>query len=74
VASHPIAVLHFPKKVKNVITYGQSVIAAMTGNASLPSPVPPLATFESDISALNTAETAVLARTKGAVERRPRRG
>jgi hypothetical protein len=69
-ASHPIAVLKFPKKVKNVITYGQSVVAAMTGNASFPSPIPPLTTFESDVSALNTAETAVLARTKGAVETR----
>jgi hypothetical protein len=68
--SYPIAVLKLPKKVKNVITYGQSVVAAMTDNASFPSPIPPLATFESDVSALNTAETAVLSRVKGAVETR----
>jgi hypothetical protein len=66
--SHPIAVLKMPKKVKNVITYGQSVVTAMTGNPSFPSPTPPLTTFESDVSALNTAETAVLSRVKGAVE------
>jgi hypothetical protein len=68
--SYPIAVLKLPKKVKNVITYGQSVVAAMTDNVSFPSPIPPLATFESDVSALNTAETAVLSRVKGAVETR----
>jgi hypothetical protein len=64
--SHAIAVLKMPNKVKNVITYGQSVVAAMTGNPSFPSPTPPLATVESDLSALSTAETAVLSRVKGA--------
>jgi hypothetical protein len=39
----------------------------MTGNASFPTVVPALATISAAISALQTAETAALARTKGAV-------
>ena len=65
-----IAVLKLSHKVKNVITFAQSVATAMTGNASFPSPTPTLATLEADIAALNTAETAVLARSKGAAEAR----
>jgi hypothetical protein len=42
----------------------------MTGNATFPTPNPTLATFQADIEALNTAETAVLARTKGAADTR----
>jgi hypothetical protein len=38
----------------------------MTGNASFPSPTPTLATFQAHIDALSAAETAVLARSKGA--------
>jgi hypothetical protein len=41
----------------------------MAANAtSFASPTPTLATFQADVAALVTAETAVLARTKGAVE------
>jgi hypothetical protein len=65
-----IAVLKLSPRVKNVISYAQSVAAAMTNNAYFPSPNPTLATFEADIAALATAEAAVLARTKGAAEMR----
>jgi hypothetical protein len=63
-----IAVLKLSHRVKNVITFAQLVSTSMTNNASFPSPNPPLATFEADVAALNTAETAALARAKGAVE------
>jgi hypothetical protein len=69
-AARPIAVLKLSPRIKNVITFAQSVATAMTGNASFASPNPTLATFEADIAALNTAETAVLSRVKGAVETR----
>jgi hypothetical protein len=53
-------------KVKSLITFAQSVATTMTGNTSFPSPTPPLATFQTNIAALVDAETAVVARTKGA--------
>jgi hypothetical protein len=66
-----IAVLKLSPRIKNVITFAQSVASAMTSSAaSFPSPVVSLTTFQADIAALSTAETAVLARTKGAVEAR----
>jgi hypothetical protein len=69
-AAHPQAVLKLSPRVKNIITFAQSVATAMTDNASFPTPNPTLATFQADIAALNTAETAVLSRVKGAVETR----
>jgi hypothetical protein len=69
-AARPIAVLKLSPRVKNVITFAQSIATAMTGNASFAAPNPSLATFEADIAALVTAETAVLSRVKGAVEMR----
>lgn len=65
-----IAVLKLSPKVKNVISFAQSVATAMTDNASFPAPNPTLAMFEADVAALATAEAAVLARTKGAAELR----
>jgi hypothetical protein len=64
--ARPIAVLKLSPKVKNIIAYAQSIATAMTGNSFFPSPIPPLAIFEADISALNAAESAVLTRAKGA--------
>jgi len=64
------AVLKLSPRVKNVITFAQNVATAMTGNPHFPSPTPTLATFQADVAALNTAETAVLSRAKGAVETR----
>ena len=65
-----LAVLKLSTRVKNVITFAQSVASAMTSNPHFPTPNPSLATFQADVAALNTAETAVLSRTKGAVEAR----
>jgi hypothetical protein len=65
-----IAVLKLSPRIKNVITFAQSLATSMTGNASFPSPNPTLATLQANITALSNAETAVLARTKGAVQDR----
>src|ERR1700722_15857960 len=67
-AARAIAVLKMSHKVKSLITFAQSVAAAMTGNTTFPSPTPTLATFQADIAALVTAETAALARAKGAAD------
>ena len=61
-----LAVLKLSPRVKNVITFAQSVTSALTGNPHFPAPTPTLATFQADVAALNTAEAAVLSRTKGA--------
>ena len=66
----PLAVLKLSPRVKNVIVTSQNIATAMTNNPAFPSPNPPIATLQTDISALNVAETAVLSRTKGAVETR----
>ena len=65
-----LVVLKLSPRVKNIVTFAQNIASAMTNNAHFPSPNPPLATFQADVAALNTAETAVLSRTKGAVETR----
>ena len=66
-----IATLKLPaSKVPALITYAQGIVKGMTGNASFPNPVPTLAAVTAAINALQTAETAALARTKGAVATR----
>jgi hypothetical protein len=69
-SARAIAVLKLSPRVKNVITFAQSVATAMTNNPNFPSPTLPIATFSAHITDLNTAETAVLSRVKGAVETR----
>jgi hypothetical protein len=66
----PIAVLAIPKRAQTLVPYAQSIVTAMTGNPSYPSPVPALAVVTTAIGALQEAESATLARTKGAVEAR----
>jgi hypothetical protein len=65
-----LAVLKLPRTVPTLITYAGAVIKSMTGNPSLPSPTPPLATVSAAVAALQTAEQSALARTKGAVATR----
>lgn len=64
------AVLKMPKSAKKVTSFAQSVVTALSDNASFPSPTPALATVNADITALEAAESAVLSRTKGAVQTR----
>jgi hypothetical protein len=65
-----VATLKMPRSAKRLIPFAQNIITCFTGNTALPSPNPPLATVTADLSALVTAEAAVLNRTKGAVETR----
>jgi hypothetical protein len=69
-AARPIAVLKMSRKVKTLITFAQSVATAMSGNTTFPTPNPTLATFQADIAALVTAETAALGRARGAADDR----
>jgi hypothetical protein len=63
----PVAILKLPKSVPALLTFAQAILTAMTGNPSFPSPVPALAMVAAAIAALHAAESAALARTKGAV-------
>jgi hypothetical protein len=65
-----IVSLDLPKKVPALISYATSVVTAMTGNPSFPTPAPTLAEVTAAITALQTAQAAAIARTKGAVTAR----
>jgi hypothetical protein len=65
---HPaIAILKLPAKVPALIQYAAGIVKSVTGNPSFPNPTPTLAQVTGAINALGTAETAALARTRGAV-------
>jgi hypothetical protein len=61
------AVLKLPTHVPDLIKLGQSIVQAMTGNASFPNPTPPLANVSAAIAALDAAETATKTRAKGTI-------
>ena len=65
----PTITLALPRSVPALISYAQGVVTRMTGNPSFPAPVPTLAAVTAAVADLQTAETAALARTKGAVTR-----
>jgi hypothetical protein len=50
-----------------LITYAESIVKAMTGNPAFPTPNPTLAAITTAIAELQAAETATVARTKGAI-------
>jgi hypothetical protein len=62
-----IVALKLPTRIQALITYAGGILKAVTGNPSFPTLVPMLATLTAAIAELQTAETAALARTKGAV-------
>jgi hypothetical protein len=62
-----VASLMLPNKVPAMITYAQGIVKALTGNPAFPAAAPTLPTVTQAIADLQTAETAALARTKGAV-------
>jgi hypothetical protein len=70
VTHRSIAILKLPKVVSLLITFAQNVVTRMTGNPSFPSPSPALATVSTAITALQSAEAAAVARTKGAASMR----
>lgn len=66
-----IVTLKVPTHVADLVKLAQALVAALTGNASLPNPTPSLATVTSQITALDSAETAVTqTRAKGTVQPR----
>jgi hypothetical protein len=62
-----IVVLKLPTRIQALITYADGIVKSLTGNPSFPTVVPTLATISAAIADLQNAETAALARTKGAV-------
>ncbi|HEY3820252.1 MAG TPA: fibronectin type III domain-containing protein [Polyangiaceae bacterium] len=62
-----VASLKLPTKVPALITYAQGIVKAMTGNPAIPTTTPALPAVTEAITELQAAETAALARTKGAV-------
>ncbi len=62
--------LNLPVSVSALITYARAMVTRMSGNSSFPNPTPQLAMVTQAIDELQTAETAALARTKGAATTR----
>jgi hypothetical protein len=62
-----LVTLDLPRSVPAIISYAQSVLAAMTNNPNFPTPIPALTEVSAAITALQTAEAAALSRVKGAV-------
>src|ERR1700684_3939046 len=61
-----IAVLSLPAKVEDLINLAQVIVKGMTSNASFPTPTPPVATVQTALTDLMTAQTGATLRTKGA--------
>src|SRR5580700_7695172 len=59
--------LLLPLAVGALITFAEAIVRAMTGNPNFPNPAPTIAVLSQAIADLQTAQTAALARTKGAV-------
>jgi hypothetical protein len=68
--NRPTVSLALPRPVPALITYATRIVTQMSGNAAFPSPVPALTEVTAAINSLQNAETAALARTKGAVTTR----
>jgi hypothetical protein len=62
--------LLLPRKVADLIAFANRLVDAMTNNPAFPTPTPTLAVVTAAIAALQIAETAALARTKGAATAR----
>jgi hypothetical protein len=69
-ARHTIVALKLPLSVSALITYAKGMVTRMTANPSFPNPTPTIAAVSAAIDDLQVAETAALARTKGAVATR----
>jgi hypothetical protein len=65
-----IVSLKLEKPTASLITQATGIVSSMTNNPNFATPNPPLATVSAAIAALQTAETAVKARTHGAVATR----
>ena len=67
---HSFVALKLPLSVPALITYARGIVTRMMANPSFPNPTPTLAAVTATIDDLQVAETAALARTKGAVATR----
>jgi hypothetical protein len=67
---HTTVALKLPLSVSALVTYAKGMVTRMTANPSFPNPTPTLAAITAAIDDLQVAETAALARTKGAVATR----
>jgi len=65
-----LASLKLPRPIPALIALAKSIVQSMTGNATFPTPEPPLATVTQAITDLETAQSAATARTHGAVAAR----
>ncbi len=70
-----IASLHLPRQVALLLAIARAIAQSMDGNKSFPSPEPTIATLNTAIADLETAETAVKSqsRSKSAVTARDQR-
>jgi hypothetical protein len=62
--------LSLPRSVPALITYADGIVKRMTANPSFANPTPTLAAVTTAINDLQAAQTATLARTKGAATTR----
>src|ERR1700722_3709827 len=65
-----LASLNLPTKMSALVLYAQGIVKAMTGNVAFANPIPPITAIVTAITEFQTAETAALARTKGAAATR----
>ena len=66
-AHHFIASAKMPTTGQGLLTYGRALLAALTGNAHVPNPSPPLTTLTGLLATYETAETATRTRAAGTV-------
>jgi hypothetical protein len=65
-----LVALHLPTSVPALISVAKAIVDRMTGNASIPNPVPTLAEVTAAITALEAAESAAKSKVTGAVAAR----
>jgi hypothetical protein len=66
--NHILVSLKLPSAIGMLLLLAKAILVALTGNkVTFPSPTPSLATFSTDIDALDAAETATKTKTKGTV-------
>jgi hypothetical protein len=66
IVHRPRVSLALPRRVPDLISYATRIVADMTNNPSFPSPTPTLAAIAAAIAAVQTAQSAALAKTTGA--------
>ena len=70
IVHRPLVSLALPRRVPDLISYATRIVTDMTNNPSFPTPTPALASLTTAITALQTAQSAALAKTTGAATTR----